>query len=246
MPKVDATFGPRHELEGPLYLDFVASRPPAMPRSEGAAGAYAAEDRPLHLDPAPREPERKPGTTYHGFAGDPPVAPSPRAPPPVRASRSRRGLLAVGLTALVSLGLAGALWSYAALGRRAAGGGNSPAEPAPAASPGPRPAQVVSVQPLAAARLPAPPDTAALAPSPALRQERLAEPQLQKPREIRRPRTTSTRPEAAAATARANQMAAYAPESTLSAQAGDAATSVIGASHANRADPPPPLTLPSP
>ncbi|CAN7626105.1 hypothetical protein LJR225_004804 [Phenylobacterium sp. LjRoot225] len=219
MPKVDVTFGPRRELGEPRFLDFVASRPLARPRSEHTSGPPGAEDRPLHLDLATRELQRRrPGMTRQGFAEDPAAVGSSRALRPVRDPRSRRGLLAVGLTAVVGLGVAGALWSYPALERRITGGGSMP-EPAPSASPAVRPAEVAAIKPLAEvheAELPAPLDAAALAPSPALRREVPTEPapEVAKPKR----QETPARPEASAATARANIIETHAPKSTLSAQ----------------------------
>lgn len=225
MSKADVIFGPEPELAEPLGLDFVASRPLAWPQAERGSDTAAAEDRPLYLNPARCEPQRgRPGTTYHGFALDPAAAPPARAPRPVRGSRSRRGLLAVGLTAVVGLAAVGALWSYPALERRTTASGNVPAGPAPLASPVGRPVQVATIRPLAEvreAKIPARLGARALAPSPALREKVLSEParpERQEPRETLRPQTTLATPAASAATARANIIEAYAPQSTLSAQ----------------------------
>jgi hypothetical protein len=208
MPKVDLIFRPGRELDESRYLDFMALRPGAGARSEGAPGVVAAEDRPLHLDLAAREPQRRQPTTDRAYAAAAARATSVR--------RSRRRLLAAGLAAVVGLGVAVALWSYPALERRAAGDGALPAEPS--APPAGRPPQAMAAQQpvaVAAVKVPAPPDTPALAPSPV---PDVAKPERKAPREMRRPQITSARPEASAATADANIREATAPASTLSAQ----------------------------
>jgi hypothetical protein len=231
MPKVDVSIDPKPETEEPpLHLDFVASRPSAEAQSERASPA-PAEDPPLHLDRAAREPPRgRSGTTYHGFAQDPAaVRPTCVYPPldrrPVRGRGPPRGLLVVGLAAVIGLGVTGALWGYSVVERRIMPGGTQ-AEPAAASAPVVAP--IAAVEPPAQIErgdVPAQIDAAPLAPAPALPQEPLAEPAPEVARPTRHeaskpPRQTrSERPGDSAATARANLMETYAPASTLSAQA---------------------------
>jgi hypothetical protein len=225
MPKVDVNSDSKPELEEPLHLDFVAARPSAEARSERASPAPTPEDRPLHLDRAAREPQRgRPATTYHGFAQDPAaVRPTHVYPPldrrPVRGRRPPRGLLVLGLAAVIGLGVTGALWGYSAVERRIMAGGAAPVEPTASAPV----AAVAPVAPVAGGETSAQIDAAALVPSPPLPEERLAEPAPKAarptPHEARQPRRSQARPGDSEATARANLMAAYAPASTLSEQA---------------------------
>jgi len=194
MPEPDVTSDPGREPDKPLHLDFAASRP-----------QVGAGEDPLHLGERPRRGLA--GTTYGGFTEGP-------AAPPRRRAGSRRGLLTVGLAAVLGLGVAAALVGYAALERGAAGGGPVPAAPAPAPQVEAQPARPV-------AELAPPPPSPALAeaPPPAEPPPEVAE----RPRETRRPsrpaRTAGARAADEAATARANMQALYAPDSTLSAQA---------------------------
>jgi hypothetical protein len=236
MPK-GFTFGPRRELGETLNLDFLASRPPPGPRPERAppAPAAAEQDRPLHLDLAEREPPYgRPGTVYHGFAGDPAAAYLSRGQRPERGSRSGRWLLALGLAAVAALSVAAAFISYPAVERRIMTARTAPAEPAPAAQIAEAPAQAAA-QPVEVqqAKVPAPLDAAPL--TPALARAPVAEPAPKAPQpktvkaeagearpqaraEARRPRRRGPGPEASVETARANIDEAYAPQSTLSAQ----------------------------
>ena len=196
MSEPDVTSDLGREPDKPLHLDFAASRP-----------QVGAGEDPLHLGERPRRGLA--GTTYGGFTEGP-------AAPPRRRAGSRRGLLTVGLAAVLGLGVAAALVGYAALERGAPSGGPVPAAPAPAPQVEARPAR-----PVAEAVPPPSPS-----PSPALAEAPPPEPQprvAERPRETRRPsrpaRTAAARAADEAATARANMQALYAPDSTLSAQA---------------------------
>jgi hypothetical protein len=202
MPKPDSAFGPRSDPQEPLYLDFVASQP------ESASDVAHAEDRPLHLDPdAGDPPHGRLAGTYDGFAADPAARPA----------RLPRGLLLPGLAVVVVLGVAGALWAYAVLDHPTTAPAAKVAVPVlPAA----RPAQVAALDPPPVAEAPASPSRAH-APPPALREApapQVAAPPPPKPHEPRH-RARGGGPAASAATASANIAEAFAPESTLSAQA---------------------------
>jgi hypothetical protein len=185
-----------------------------------------------------------PETIYRGFARSPAAAPPIRAIPVLR-RRSSGGLLAFGLTAIVALSVAAAVWSYPALERRLAGEGSPPVRRAPSAPVADitarvpavtRPAEVVNsststrldaTSPRAAdeAKPGSPPVPLAEPASPPVHLSEpasppeAAEPKAPAPRERRRSQmTVEAGRQASAATERANLMGAFAPDSTLGAQ----------------------------